>query len=108
MGSNSLVPRTQVKLQMWHVGSAFQGEAGMWVLVSLEGKEVKGWVPADGGGLASTPIPKESLLQRRTLVLGGLFVRRQVCVSLALDYPEHRSPCLPRAGIKTVCHHTRH
>lgn len=28
-------------------------------------------------------------------------------VSLALDYPEHRSPCLPRAGIKTVCHHTR-
>lgn len=81
----------------------------MWDLVSLEGKEVKGWVPADGGGLASTPIPKEGLLQRRTLVLEGLFVRRQVCVfimagvSLALDYPEHRSPCLPRAGIKTVC-----
>lgn len=45
----------------------------MWVLV-------KGWVPADGGGLASTPIPKESLPAEEDIGTGGLFVRRQVCL----------------------------
>lgn len=50
----------------------------MWVLVSLEGKEVKGWVPADGGGLASTPIRKEGLPAEEDIGTGGLFVRRQV------------------------------
>lgn len=54
-------------------GSAFQGEADMWVLV-------KGWVPADGGGLASTPIPKEGLPAEEDIGTGGLFVRRQVCL----------------------------